>query len=74
MSAAKAERRCAMKYLSLRADSNILQAPTQFPNLFSLPGYVVPLTVAGLSQLFQHCVPVLKPLQEQHLINMLQGT
>ena len=50
-----------MQYLSVRADRHILQAPIQFTNLFSLPGDTVSLTIACLSQLFQHGIPILKP-------------
>ena len=50
-----------MIYLSVRAKRNILQAPVEFANLLSLPGNIVPLTIAGLPQLFQHSISILKP-------------
>ena len=57
---AKAERVCSIRYLPLRAKRNILQAPIEFTNLFGLPSNKVPLTIAGLSQLLQHSIPILE--------------
>lgn len=50
-----------MGYLSLGANCNILQALVQIANFVSLPGDVVPLSIACLSQLLQHSIPILKP-------------